>query len=52
MLQVAYCWILAILNFAFAAELAGSALGIAALLIALYFTVMGSIAGWHAANNV
>jgi hypothetical protein len=51
MLQVAYCWILAILNFAFSAELGDGALGITAFLVAGYFTVMGALAGWHAARN-
>ncbi len=51
MLQVIYSFTLAIFNFAFSAELGDTFLGISALLFAVFFTVVGSIAGWQTARN-
>ena len=51
MLQVIYSFTLAMFNFAFSAELGQTFLGFSALLFAVFFTVIGAIAGWQSARN-
>jgi hypothetical protein len=51
MAQVLFCFVFAILFFVNAADTQNSALEIVDTIAAVFYTVIGAVAGWQAARN-